>query len=175
MEGPPTSWDGASDDVATPDAELEASDSAPLAEDGGDDADTGENPCAAQPNGKVITGMAGPANTCCDGELTDLHTNEHCGGCRIKCPIDPIGKEQTQCVKAPSTGTWACTCVSNEACPLAGYGPGATCFGKDGEEIFCNCQCPGVPSGTAGTCSGQCSDGMTCNDLKNQNPNPCSY
>lgn len=176
----PTSLDGSADqfvkeaDVAESDAPV-GEDVTPAEPDSGNDADTDVNPCAEQNNGKVIDGVAGPANTCCDGKLTDLHTSEHCGGCKIKCPIDPFDGTQTQCAKAPSTGNWACTCVSTEACPLAGYGASATCYPKEGEPKFCNCQCPNVPLGTAGTCSGQCSDGMICNDLKNQNPNPCSY
>ena len=143
-------------------------------EDAGSDANV--SPCLGKVNGTVI-GVTS-ANTCCDGKLTDLHTDDHCGGCNIRCGFN--GK--THCTKAP-TGVWACNeCSTNDVCRNNGYGPSSTCYelgtggGSSGPNAYCQCQCPTLEPGATGTCNSQCSDGMTCHDLgTGGNPNPCKY
>ena len=138
--------------------------------------DANVSPCLGKANGTVIGVML--ADTCCDEKLTDLHTDDHCGGCNIKCGFNG----QTHCTKAPN-GVWACNeCSTNDVCRNNGYGPSSTCYqlgtggGGSGPNAYCQCQCPTLPSGVAGSCKGQCSDGMTCRDLgSGGNPNPCQY
>ena len=139
--------DGASPIDASPDGPLHV------------DAEADAGACIGKPNGSVV---AGTSKRCCSSQEVDLRAADNCGACGIKCPVGFACAEV-----AP--GQWGCHCATDVSCVGAGYGPGATCYGVNG-QFFCNCQCPGAGNST---CSGVCPGGATCVEVTGQNY--CTY